>query len=81
MSRSKGLARPKAYQRASVLMAARDLFWECGYEATSISALEARTGLNRSSLYQDFGSKHELLEEVIGCYVEEVVGSMLADLH
>ena len=46
------MGRPKGYDRDDVVVAARDLFWERGYEATSISDLEQRTGLNRSSLYQ-----------------------------
>jgi len=52
--------RPKGYDRRAVLVVARDLFWEKGYEATSISDLERHTGLNRSSLYQEFGSKRDL---------------------
>jgi TetR/AcrR family transcriptional repressor of nem operon len=74
------MSRPKAYERDSVVVAARDLFWERGYESTSISDLEQRTGLNRSSLYQEFGSKHELLEAVLTCYADQVVGPLLADL-
>ena len=75
------MARPKAYDRDAVLVAARNLFWERGYEATSISDLEQRTGLNRSSLYQEFGSKHALLEAALSSYVDEVVAALLADLH
>ena len=74
------MPRPKAYERDPVVIAARDLFWERGYEATSISDLEQRTGLNRSSLYQEFGSKHELLETALTCYADQVVGPLLADL-
>ena len=54
------MARPKDYDRDDVLISARDLFWEQGYEATSITELEERTGLNRSSLYREFGSKYGL---------------------
>lgn len=74
------MSRPKAYERNSVVLAARDLFWERGYEATSISDLEQRTGLNRSSLYQEFGSKHELLAAALTCYADQVVDPLLADL-
>jgi hypothetical protein len=45
------MGRPKGYDRETILVAARDLFWEQGYERTSIADLEERTGLNRSSLY------------------------------
>jgi AcrR family transcriptional regulator len=74
------MSRPKAYERDAVVIAARDQFWERGYEASSISDLEQRTGLNRSSLYQEFGSKHELLEQALACYADQVVGPLLADL-
>jgi AcrR family transcriptional regulator len=74
------MPRPKAYERDAVVMAARNLFWERGYEAASISDLEQRTGLNRSSLYQEFGSKHELLEAALTSYAEEVVAALLADV-
>jgi len=53
MSRTdRRVGRPKGYDQALALLAARDLFSEQGYERTSIADLEARTGLNRSSLYQ-----------------------------
>jgi AcrR family transcriptional regulator len=76
-----GMGRPKGYDRDDVLVAARDLFWERGYEATSISDLELRTGLNRSSLYQEFGSKHELFEAALECYADRVITQLLAGLR
>ncbi|HKE98401.1 MAG TPA: helix-turn-helix domain-containing protein [Actinomycetes bacterium] len=75
------MARPKGYDRDAVLRAARDLFWERGYEATSVADLEARTGLNRSSLYQEFGSKHGLFEAALECYADQVIARLLADLR
>lgn len=70
------MARPRGYDRAAVLAAARDLFWERGYDATSIADLEQRTGLNRSSLYQEFGSKDELFEAALACYADQVVARL-----
>ncbi len=75
------MGRPRGYDRDAVLVAARDLFWERGYEATSISDLEERTGLNRSSLYQEFGSKHALFEAALECYADRVIAMLLADLR
>lgn len=70
------MARPRGYDREAVLAAARDLFWERGYDATSITDLEQRTGLNRSSLYQEFGSKDGLFEAALACYADQVVARL-----
>ena len=75
------MGRPKSYRRDAVLVAARDLFWERGYEATSIADLERHTGLNRSSLYQEFGSKHSLFEEALTCYLDTVIARLFDGLR
>jgi len=74
------MARPKGYDRDTALVAARDLFWEQGYERVSIADLEQRTGLNRSSIYQEFGSKHGLFVAALECYADRVIAGLLADL-
>jgi TetR/AcrR family transcriptional regulator, transcriptional repressor for nem operon len=74
------MGRPKGYDRETVLLAARDLFWEQGYERTSIADLEERTGLNRSSLYTEFGSKRRLFEAALQCYADRVIANLLAGL-
>ena len=75
------MGRAKSYDRDAVLVAARDLFWERGYEATSIAELEGRTRLNRSSLYQEFGTKHQLFEAALDCYADRVISTLMADLR
>jgi TetR/AcrR family transcriptional regulator, transcriptional repressor for nem operon len=64
------MGRRPAYERSTVVAAAAELFWEQGYEPTSIGDLEARTGLDRSSLYHAFGTKHALFEVALRCYLE-----------
>lgn len=44
------------------------LFWEKGYEATSIQELVERLGINRGSLYDTFGGKHQLYLEALDRY-------------
>lgn len=44
------------------------LFWEKGYEATSIQNLVERMGINRGSLYDTFGDKHQLFLEALDRY-------------
>ena len=75
------MARPKAYDRDAVVRAARDLFWAQGYEASSLADLERVTGLNRSSIYQEFGSKHGLFTQAVENYLTEIARPRLAGLR
>ncbi len=54
------MAGKKAFQPEQVLDKAVDLFWQQGYEGTSIEELLACMGLGRGSLYDTFGDKHAL---------------------
>lgn len=45
-----------------------ELFWERGYEATSVDDLVARLGVGRGSLYAAFGSKHALYLKALDRY-------------
>ena len=55
------MARPRTFDEADVVEAARDQFWNRGYAATSVDDLTAATGLGKGSLYGAFGDKHSLL--------------------
>jgi len=66
-----GLAgRPPEYERDQVIAKAMDAFWRDGYEATTLSDLEAATGLDRSSIYNSFGGKSGLYDMVIKSYLD-----------
>ncbi|HXM41475.1 MAG TPA: SDR family oxidoreductase [Bryobacteraceae bacterium] len=54
------MARPKEFDESRALDDALDVFWEKGYESTSIQDLVSATGVNRASLYESFGSKRQL---------------------
>ncbi|MFF8592423.1 TetR/AcrR family transcriptional regulator [Streptomyces sp. NPDC015220] len=54
------MARTKEFDPDVVLERAMDLFWERGYEATSMADLVEHLGIGRASLYGTFGSKHDL---------------------
>lgn len=71
------MGRPPEYDRDEVLASAKNLFWERGYEATSVEDLVASTGLGRSSLYQAFGSKRDLYQAVLDRYATENVGWLI----
>ncbi|MFJ7905839.1 TetR/AcrR family transcriptional regulator [Kitasatospora sp. NPDC096204] len=60
--------RPPAFDRAEALAAATRLFWQLGYEATSVSDLTTAMGIRPGSLYAAFGDKRSLFEEVVRHY-------------
>lgn len=66
------MARNKGYIREDVLDAATRTFWVKGFRGTSVSALVAATGLNKHSMYQEFGGKEGLFRESIDYYVHRM---------
>lgn len=66
------MARPREFDREQVLERAMQVFWSKGYGATSMHDLTAAMGLSKSSLYDTFGSKHDLFLETIEYYHHNV---------
>jgi TetR/AcrR family transcriptional repressor of nem operon len=64
------MARPREFDANAALERAMDMLWSKGYEATSLDDLCAATGLSRSSFYQAFGSKRNLLLMSVQRYSE-----------
>ncbi|MEO0819021.1 MAG: TetR/AcrR family transcriptional regulator [Pseudomonadota bacterium] len=65
-------------------LALRDLmtvFWDKGYEGSSITDLEAATGLRRGSLYNAFGTKESMFRLAFHRYGREIEDALLADLE
>ena len=58
----------ETFDRQQVLEKVVQLFHEKGYNATSMQDLVDVTGLNRSSIYNSFGSKKELYQESLQSY-------------
>jgi AcrR family transcriptional regulator len=62
--------RPIGFDRDAALEAAMLLFWQRGYEGTSMADLTHAMGLNPSSIYAAFGDKHTLFQLVVKRYME-----------
>lgn len=62
------MVRPRAFDEEKALQEAMELFWEKGYEATSLSDLTVKMGIQRPSLYSAFGDKKELFEAALRKY-------------
>ena len=61
--------RPRAFDEAEVLDIAMRLFWERGFDGTSMSDLTEAMGINRRSVYAAFGNKEALFTAALERYL------------
>lgn len=66
------MARKKKYNEDDVIEKAMALFWNNGYETTSMQMLEQEMGINKFSIYSSFGSKNGVFLECIKCYKKKL---------
>jgi len=66
------MARPREFDHQLVLDRAMDVFWSRGYSGTSMTDLTTAMRLSKSSLYDSFGSKHELFLTAMDHYRDNV---------
>jgi len=74
------MARTKQFDERQALVSAMLVFWEKGYEGTSINDLEQAMGLKRTSIYNTFGNKSAIFERVMSCYKESVMAALFTEL-
>lgn len=70
----------KQFDTDEVLDRAMQVFWNRGYEATSMQDLVDATGINRGSLYATYGDKHTLFLAALRRYADRIHHKKLADL-
>jgi TetR/AcrR family transcriptional repressor of nem operon len=64
------MVRHKEFDPDDAVAAAMALFWERGYEATSVQDLVEHTGVGRRSMYDTFGDKHSLYLRALDRYID-----------
>ncbi|MEN8041639.1 MAG: TetR/AcrR family transcriptional regulator [Actinomycetota bacterium] len=66
------MARTRSFDTDEALDSAMGVFWDRGYEATSMEDITLATSLSRSSIYAAFGSKRGLFDAVTDRYLEGI---------
>lgn len=72
------MGRPRQFVPAEALRDALEVFWEKGYQATSLDDLTAAMHLSRSSFYACFGSKHAVMMAAVELYADELFARLEA---
>jgi AcrR family transcriptional regulator len=68
--------RPREFDCAHALDKALHVFWQRGYEGTSLTDLTEAMGISRPSLYAAFGNKEELFRRALDRYMEVAPGQI-----
>jgi AcrR family transcriptional regulator len=69
--RSKAMGRPREFCIDGALSKALHVFWQRGFEGTSLSDLTEAMGITRPSLYAAYGNKEELFRKALDLYDEQ----------
>ncbi|KQX47124.1 MULTISPECIES: TetR/AcrR family transcriptional regulator [unclassified Paenibacillus] len=75
------MARLREFDEQKALDAAMHVFWEKGFEATSLSDLTSKMGIQRPSIYSAFGDKKELFEAALRKYTQFHASNVRARLQ
>jgi TetR/AcrR family transcriptional repressor of nem operon len=75
------MGRKKSYDRDILIGKAMELFRDHGFAGTSTQMLVEGLGVNRFSLYAEFGNKQGLFDAALERYDEEVVGRNFGPLE
>lgn len=70
------MGRSKEFDEKAALRKAMELFWEQGYEKTSMQDLVDYMGIHRRSIYDTFGDKRSLFLASLNHYEELIVKEM-----
>lgn len=68
IEQKKSRGRPQAFSRQDVINDALQLFWTYGFHQVSVCDIAKKAGLSRTSFYNSFTSKEDLLRETLQYY-------------
>ena len=66
------MGRPKEFDREEALTKGLELFWQQGFSDTSTQQLVEHLGINRKSMYAEFGNKQKFFEAALQRYSQIV---------
>lgn len=69
-------AKRRSNRKDMIIEQARILFWQKGYDRTSVRAIAKACGFEPSNIYNYFPSKEEVLYEVLREEVDRLIGSV-----
>ncbi|MEM7274901.1 MAG: TetR/AcrR family transcriptional regulator [Actinomycetota bacterium] len=75
------MAGVKQYDRTELLDRAIELFRRQGFNGTSTAELVAELGVNRKSMYAEFGSKQELFEAALERYAAHHLSGVIGPVE
>ena len=67
------MARTVEFNEYEIIEKAMNVFWKKGYQATSMQDLVDAMQINRSSIYNTIGDKHQLFMKCISSYFDNVM--------
>ncbi len=73
--------RPRTFDRGVALNKAMLIFWEKGYEGTTMTDIISAIGTKAPSVYAAFGNKDKLFNEVVNLYAETLKAGPLKALN
>jgi len=75
-----GRGRPRKTDPDTVLDTSMKVFWEHGFDGTSMNDLVTATGMAKPGLYATFGDKEALYTKALTRYVRDLGSPMLEDI-
>ncbi len=81
MQPSKSASKPVGRKAEQILQAARKLFMEHGYGATSMDAVALESGVSKATLYAYFQNKKELFAAIVNDFSDRYSAIVVPEAH